>query len=298
MECNAYRILITGYIDEELSDDEKQLLKTHLQTCKSCFAYLVRAEAMKTVMKRCRLLQDVPEVPPNFAQNISATLRGIAEKEKLSFGAKVKKKYQEFVFGIIERWVGSLKTRPFAWMTSVSLLVVLVAGVVCVDIFRTVYQEKSFQYTQVAPKPTMQIAQNDEVSSVERQAIQAPAEAPAPAVAPELKEWSEAESSGLSEGEPIQYVDVTPVTTLRVAKQNGGRINEKAKQLPVLGDSSDRMMEEGEFIQVDEESFLQFAKSESTSVEDYVYSHVITVSQDQFIDDAVFVGYVQDALYP
>jgi hypothetical protein len=93
-------------------------------------------------------------------------------------------------------------------------------------------------------------------------------------------------------------VDVTPVTTLRAAKQNGGRINEKAKQSPVLGDSSDRMMEEGEFIQVDEESFLQFAKSESTPVEDYVYSHVITVSQDQFIDDAVFVGYVQDALYP
>lgn len=297
MDCNAYRILITGYIDGELSDDEMQLLKAHLQTCKLCYAYLIRAEAMKTVLKRCRLLQDVPEAPPDFAQNISVILRGIAEKEKISLGAQVKKKYQGFVLGIVEKWVGSLRTRPFAWMTSVSLLVVLIAGVVSVDLFRTVYQEQSRQYPQVPPKPIMQVAQNDKGASVVREDIQAQAETPASSVASELKEWSEAESSGLSEGDPIQYVDITPDTSLRAAKPDSGRIHAKARQPSVLGDSGDQMMEDREFIEVDEESFLQFAKSESVPVEDYVYSHVITVSQDQFIDDTLFVGYVQDALY-
>lgn len=296
MDCNAYRILITGYIDGEVSDDETQRLKAHLQTCKSCYAYLIRAEAMKTVLKRCRLLQDVPEVPPDFAQNISVILRGIVEKEKIPFGTKIKKKYQKFVLGIVEKWVGSLRTRPFAWMTSVSLLLVLIAGVVCVDIYQTVYRENSLQYTQIPPKPVMQVAQKDDTSSVEESTIQAPAEVPAPSVAPELEERSEAESLELGEGEPIQYVDDTPAATVRAAKRSRGLINEKAKQLPVLEASNDRSMDQIEFIEVDEESFLNVEKDESVPVEGYVYSHVITVSQDQFIDDALFVGYVQDAL--
>ena len=181
-------------------------------------------------------------------------------------------------------------------MTSVSLLLVLIAGVVCVDIYRTVYRENSLQYTQVPPKPVMQVARKDDASSVEEDIIQAPAEAPAPASAPELEERSETESLELSEGEPIQYVDDPPAATIRVAKRSRGLINEEAKQPPVLGASSDRSMDHIEFIEVDEESFLNIEKDESIPVEGYVYSHVITVSQDQFIDDALFVGYVQDAL--
>ena len=116
-------------------------------------------------------------------------------------------------------------------------------------------------------------------------------------MAPELEERSEAESLELGEGEPIQYVDDPPAATVRVAKRSRGLINEEAKQPPVVGASSDHSMDMDniEFIEVDEESFLNAAKSESP-VEGYMYSHVITVSQDQFIDDAVFVGYVQDAL--
>jgi hypothetical protein len=143
----------------------------------------------------------------------------------------------------------------------------------------------------------MQVAQKDDVSSVEEDIIQAPAEAPPPLVAPEVEERSEAESLELGEGEPIQYVDDPPAATVRVAKRSRGLINEKAEQPPVLEASNDRSMDHIEFIEVDEESFLNVEKDESVSVEDYVYSHVITVSQDQFIDDALFVGYVQDAVY-
>ena len=55
-------------------------------------------------------------------------------------------------------------------------------------------------------------------------------------------------------------------------------------------------MDHIEFVEVDEESLLNVEKGKGVPVEGYVYSHVITVSQDQFIDDALFVGYVQDAL--
>ncbi len=289
MDCNAYRILITGYIDGELSDDEMQMLKTHLQTCKSCFAYLIRAEAMKTVLKRCRLLQEVPEVPPNFARNISVLLREAAKKEKFPFSVKLRAKYREFVLSIIERWVSSLKTRPFAWMTSISLLVILIAGVVFIDILRTIYQERSIQSGKAPPTAVMRVAQKSEAPGGE-ESFQFPE------AAPELEKREESYTQIVVEDEPIRYIEIIPESTTLDEKRELGSLKEgTSKQSPVIEASRDRLKEDTKVIEVDEDSFVRSVKSDGVSVEGYVYSHVIEVSQDQFIVDAVFVGYVQDA---
>jgi hypothetical protein len=289
MDCNAYRILITGYLDRELSDDEMQMLKTHLQTCESCLTYLKRMEAMETVLKRYKLLQEVPAVPSNFAHNISVILQGVVKQEKVPFGAKVKRKYREFVLGIVEKWASSLKARPFAWMTSVSFLVVLLAGVVVVDIFQTMDRKKPLQDTKAPLAPVMQVAQKDK-TPVEGKSVQFPA------VASESEKWDETDDHALAEGDPIQYED-TPISTFRAAQPGRAFIKEEDKQPAGVEASRNRLMEDTEFVEVAEEAFVQFAKNESVSVEGYVYSHVITVSQNQFFDDVVFVGYVQDALF-
>ena len=151
LDCHAYRILITGYIDGELSDDEMQMLKAHLQTCKACFAYLTRAEVMKTVLKRCRLLQDIPEVSPHFAQNISHVIQQTHQQSRPSLVVRINQKYRAFVFDLVEKWISSLRARPFAWITSVSCVVALIAGIMFVDVFHTVYQHAPLQYTQSVP---------------------------------------------------------------------------------------------------------------------------------------------------
>jgi len=311
MDCNAYRILITGYLDGELSDDEVQMLKTHLQTCGSCLTYLKRMETMETVLKRYTLLQEVPEVPQDFAHNISAILQGITEKKKLSLAAKMRQKYREFVLDIVEKWVGSLRTRPFAWMASASFLVVLIAAVVSVNIFETVYEKKPLQYPGVSPEPVIQVAQKEK-SPVERKSIQFPA------VAPEPEKRAETDIQAIDGGEPIEYVDVDvpPVSTFRAPKP-GRTFKKEDEKSPVIEPSRDGSIDDesvviealrdrsmdDEPVEVAEEAFIRFtknegvAKNENVSVEGYVYSHIIEVSQDQFIDDAMFVGYVQDTLF-
>jgi hypothetical protein len=292
MDCNAYRILITGYIDEELSHDEMQTLKTHLQTCKSCYAYLIRAEAMKTVLKRCRLLQEVPEVPQEFAHNISAILQETTTKEKISLGAKVSTKYRELVLGIVDKWRSSLKTRPFAWMTSVSFCVLLLAGVVFVDVFRTVYEENSGQSAKISPKPVMQIAQKNRGFN-ERSPLQPPA------VALDSEKRSETEGQEIFDNEPIRFAEEIPLEPTILSRQQDKRMPaEEANQLDLLETSGDQVLEDMDVLQFDEVSFKRVvAKGVDASVEGYVYSHVIEVSQELFIDDAVFVGYVQNASF-
>lgn len=151
LDCHAYRIYITGYIDGELSDEEMQLLKAHLQTCKACFAYLTRAEAMRTVLKRCKLLQDIPDVPSNFARNVSNIIQQTHQQVRPSIVVRITQRYRAFVLNLVEKWISSLRARPFAWMTSVSCVLMVIAGFVFVDVFHTVYQQAPLLYTQTVP---------------------------------------------------------------------------------------------------------------------------------------------------
>jgi hypothetical protein len=52
-----------------------------------------------------------------------------------------------------------------------------------------------------------------------------------------------------------------------------------------------------DFIQFSDDDVVQIAKTNSEPVISYVYSHVVEASQEQFLDNAVFASYVQDALF-
>ncbi len=141
MECTVYRILITGYIDNELSDDEMHQLKSHLQTCGGCVAHLRKMERMQTVLKRYHLVQEVPETSRNFARNISRILQETTPAEsRPAFLERVVSRYRAFVRRLVERWIASLRARPVTWVTSVSCLLILMAGVVFMDMTHTIQQ--------------------------------------------------------------------------------------------------------------------------------------------------------------
>ena len=44
-----------------------------------------------------------------------------------------------------------------------------------------------------------------------------------------------------------------------------------------------------------ESPFVRVAQSDTSPVEDYVYSHILEGYPDHIIDNVVFVGYVQNA---
>jgi hypothetical protein len=234
MNCEAYRILINGYIDQELSDRELQMLKAHLQTCERCLCYLKQMETLQTTLNRYALFQDVPEVSADFAHKVTAQLQEVLEKEHVSLGNRLRTRYRNFVLNIVEKWANSLKTRPFAWTTTMSCFLVLVVGLLFFEVFQRSYQENSIRFEAVAPEAVTQVAQNDSLSKKQEVAL--------------LVETSQG-------------------------------------QLP----------DTIEFVDVGEEPFVRVARNDTGLVEDYVYSHVIEVYQDQLVDDAVFVGYVQDA---
>jgi anti-sigma factor RsiW len=47
MSCEDYQELLTGYIDNELSDQQRQRLDGHLRTCQTCTRELEQLTAMK-----------------------------------------------------------------------------------------------------------------------------------------------------------------------------------------------------------------------------------------------------------
>ncbi len=58
----------------------------------------------------------------------------------------------------------------------------------------------------------------------------------------------------------------------------------------------EQLVGESELIKIADEAFIQVAHKQTRAVEDYVYAHVLEAFQDQFVDDAVFVGYVQNVV--
>ncbi len=59
MNCEASRILISSYLDGELSDQEVELFKAHLQVCEDCVRYLQQQEILKNALKHYSLFQNL-----------------------------------------------------------------------------------------------------------------------------------------------------------------------------------------------------------------------------------------------
>jgi hypothetical protein len=262
MNCDAYRILISGYIDKELSNDEMQTLKTHLPTCEACLRHLKQMEGLQTNLKRYTLFQELPETSSDFARKVTDQLEETLQEKPLSVAARLKNKYRSFVFNIIALWVNSLQTRPFTWTTSVSCLLVLVVGLAFFDVSHRISLKQSYQLEAEGPtsQSAMPVAQRDEQQQLT----------------------------------PQEMVDVGSEPMIRFESADIGPSEEEQISPPILEVQDDQFSEIVEVVKVAEEPFVRIAYNENSSVDDYVYSHIIETYQDQFVDDVVFVGYVQN----
>jgi anti-sigma factor RsiW len=70
MTCRELVELLIDFVDEELPDDRRRLLETHLALCEPCMAYL---ETYKVTIRLTRRLPDVPP-PPELLQRLKAAL--------------------------------------------------------------------------------------------------------------------------------------------------------------------------------------------------------------------------------
>jgi hypothetical protein len=252
MECTVSRILITGYIDNELSDDEMQQLKAHLRTCENCVAHMHKMEHMKTVFKRYHLVQELPEASPNFARKVSRIIQDTVTPERRpSLFLRGIHTYRSYMLRLAESWINSLKARPVTWATSVSCLLILLTGVVLTDITRTTLQSPLYSI----------------IPSIEQ--------------APPSSEGHQSVAVLMREEEGRDVSSSPPV--LLTALERDADTTEEAG-LPA-------------FIQFSDDAVVQIAKTDTEPVVSYVYSHIVEASQEQFLDNAVFASYVQDALF-
>lgn len=264
MDCESSRILIAGYIDEELSDEETRALKNHLQTCEGCLVHLQRMQAMHTVLKRYTFLQDAPAVPVNFARNITAQLQKAAVKQPPPLLAVLQRKYWAAVFQIVAWWRRSLRARPMIWTAAASLLLIVTTGIVFMNIVRLPSQPGSVPLTVQSETPHPALIADEALPNEQDEPIQFSGELAAAADAPEA----------------VEIVSFA----------------ESDESLPVVDSSEETRSAFPEFIEVSgESSTVRTARNSSASVvKEYVYSHIFEALQGQFVDDMVFAGYVQD----
>lgn len=162
MKCDAYRILITGYIDEALSENETRMLKEHIRSCETCLHHLQRQEILRTTLKRYAFLQEAPVVPSNFAQKVTAQLQACQPEstpvlERKGFKLRLRTGVLRFVDG----WTSSLKARPFAWTAAVSCVMMFAVGFLAVSVFYTPPIKQMAQIgANVPAEPTTVIAKS------------------------------------------------------------------------------------------------------------------------------------------
>lgn len=63
--------LISSYIDGEVTDDERQLIESHLQNCNQC---QVLMEEMVTMKNNVFLVYQFVEIPQSFEENVLAVI--------------------------------------------------------------------------------------------------------------------------------------------------------------------------------------------------------------------------------
>ncbi len=282
MTCDSYRILMTGYLDGELSENEILILKTHLQTCEECGAHLKRAEKLKTTFKHYTLFQNTPEVSAGFAENISNRLEEIVRAEQPSLTEKISSNYRIFVLHLAGKWAISLKARPFAWATLVSCLFMFMTGILFLNIFQFASLQDPLQLGGIASKVSIRLTQDTSSSQERIPQTSEPAKISRIPVPPQNAEDNE------------QLITVAPELITGIVADNV-LSEDEAKSPDSIGVSGDPFLNDSEVVQFAEEPFIQVVRTDTGAVGNYVYSHIIEMYQDHFVDDAVFVGYVQNA---
>ncbi len=252
MECSSYRIFINGYLDEELSPDELLKLKTHLQSCAECREYLRRAETMKTTFKHYTLFHPTPKVPEQFARQITTHIEEVVRAETPSLAARIRSAYRTFVLELAERWAGSLRTRPFAWTTLASCLLVCFAGILF------------FSMTSYSPTPEM--AQVGETSPTAPVSAHYPAQTGSPPSSSDQEHASSFadtpdslirfEESGESVSDDTELVEFAEAPYVRVAQSDTGPVEEYVYS-HVLEGYPDHLIDSAVFVGYVQNSLLE-----------------------------------------
>ncbi len=273
MNCEASRILISSYLDGELSDQEVELFKAHLQVCEDCVRYLQQQEILKNALKHYSLFQESLEAPPDFAKKVIIKLQKTLTPAQPPLAARIKQTYRHFVFGFVESWIRSLKTRPFIWTTAVSCMLMLMVGLVS---FKVVHQISWQEQTRIANLGNTAIPPG-----------------PAPSMLPGTTRTSRGRQSvSLQEPMASERQDVFQALEMKdMASRQEKILDFPSSFQEKMGGFAET---DGLIIEEDESPFIRVASHHTPSVEDYVYSHVVEVYQTHFMDDAVFVGYVHD----
>ena len=79
MNCDVFRILISGHMDGANSEIEEKRLQEHLKGCRSCRALLAEDE------RNDRLLSEVPSPPENLTGRIMREIVPRRKKKKAKF---------------------------------------------------------------------------------------------------------------------------------------------------------------------------------------------------------------------
>jgi hypothetical protein len=157
---------------------------------------------------------------------------------------------------------------------------------VCFELFQYSALNRTNQFITSAPESLTRIARNGTATAPPKTF------APMMAAAPQEK--------ALQEEDNAIHVDDTTESTMPFEAEEGSLETDVSSQYAlnaskaVSPEETEETMEN--IIEVADEPFILVAHNdEAEPVEDYVYSHVIEAYQGHFVDDVMFVGYVQDA---
>lgn len=282
MDCTDYRILISGHIDGELTDQEMRQLKDHLQECEACLAHLQHLETLQMTLKRFALLQDAPEIPRDFASAITNRIQQTVAERRPSVLERLREKSRKAVTPFAEWWAESLLQRPVVWTTSLSLCIVMLAALLTVNAFRATLSNRSFQYDVEVVPTASQVAQREPL--------------PMPASTPDSTARSLRSAPVAVKAAPtVVSEEEAGNAMLRFSDEPAIVIGEAEYSPPQIVEASEGdLWKEVESSSQTERTFVQVAQHKSTELEDYVYAHVLEAVQDQLVDDAVFFGYVHN----
>ena len=70
MTCENYKNLLMGYLDEELSDDEKRQLEEHLKECSMCTAELQEFRKLKKITDEVNLVEPEDRIWQAYWSNV------------------------------------------------------------------------------------------------------------------------------------------------------------------------------------------------------------------------------------
>ncbi|PIE28984.1 hypothetical protein CSA57_11015 [candidate division KSB3 bacterium] len=159
MNCDAYRILISAYIDGELSDSDAQCLKAHLTSCTPCFLCLQEQEKMQAAIKRYTFMQEVPGVPETFSAKIIAQLENeLQQLPSLSYTERLAARCRADVRKFVDAWIGSLKLRPFTWTVSAGFFFLSFSAL----LMNEFYLQPSGSYLAEPQTPDFEMASREE----------------------------------------------------------------------------------------------------------------------------------------